>query len=91
MAVAIREGQYFVLSIRVGAINWEKQWLVAAMVWVLHLSKEEEGSMRRQVGDRAGLKYVTWAGLHRGLEHVQLDDTMIGVTSLLNAFISRRE
>ena len=33
------------LSIRVGAINREKQWLVAAVVWVLHLSKDEEGSV----------------------------------------------
>ena len=33
------------LSIRVGAINREKQWLVTAVVWVFHLSKDEEGSI----------------------------------------------
>ena len=46
MAVANkRERQYYVLSIGVGAINREKQWLVADVVWVLHLSKDEEGSI----------------------------------------------
>ena len=43
------------LSIRVGAINREKQWLVAAVVCVLHLSKDEEGSISIA---RAGRRYT---------------------------------
>ena len=52
-----------VSSIRVGAINREKQWLVAAVVWVLHLSKDEEGSISIA---RAGRRYTLIKILYLG-------------------------
>ena len=64
MAVANkRERQYYVLSIRVGAINREKQWLVAAVVWVLHLSKDEEGNISIA---KAGRRYTLIKILYLG-------------------------